>query len=397
VYGNRAREIAAELAVHFEQGRDYRRAVQYLQQAGENAVRRSTHQEAISLFTKGLELLNTLPDTPERAQQELRLQIVLGAPLMATKGAVEKVCTRALELYQQIGDTPQLLPVLRRLLQFYLVREELQTARELGEQFLSLSQSMHNPARLLGPHHALGHILFSLGELALALEHLEQGITLYAPREHGSYTSRGEVDPKVGCLSYAALALWFLGYPDQALKRSHEALTAAQELFHPYSLAFALDLAALLRQFRRESQAVREQAKSASTLCAEQGFPYYLAWGIILQGCALTEQGQVKEGIAQIRQGLAAWQALRAERHRPYFLTLLAEAHGKAGQAEEGLTALVEALTAVNKTGGRVWEAELYRLKGQLTLQLQVESGKWKEEKQKSKIETDARSLMPNA
>src|SRR5262249_27309716 len=120
---------------------------------------------------------------------------------------------------------------------------------------------------------------------------------------------------------------------------------------------------------RRESQAVREQAESAITLCAEQGFPYYLAWGIILRGCALTEQGQVKEGIARIRQGSAAWQAIRAERHRPYFLTLLAEAYGKAGQAEEGLTALVEALAAVNKTGGRVWEAELYRLKGELTLQ----------------------------
>ncbi len=197
---------------------------------------------------------------------------------------------------------------------------------------------------------------------------MEQGITLYDPREPGSYTSRGEVDPRVGCLSYAALALWFLGYPAQALKRSHEALTVAQELFHPYSLAFALDLAAMLRQFRRESQAVQEHAESAITLCAEQGFPYYLAWGTSLQGCALAEQGQSEEGIAQLRQGLAAWQATGAERHRPYFLTQLAEAYGKAGQAEEGLTVLVEALVAVNKTEGRVWEAELYRLKGELTL-----------------------------
>jgi DNA-binding winged helix-turn-helix (wHTH) protein/predicted ATPase len=391
-YGKRVREIAAELAIHFERGRDYRRAVQYLQQAGENAVRRSAHQEAITLLTKGLELLNTLPDTPERARQELTLQIMLGSPLQATKGnaapELEKACTRALELCRQVGETPQLLLVLGRLLGFYLGREELQTARELGKQCLSLAQSMRNPAHLLGPHHALGHTLFSLGELALAQEHLEQGIILYNLREHGSYTSRGEVDLRVGCLSYAALTLWFLGYPTQALKRSHEALTVAEKLDHPYSLAFALDLAAMFCQLRRESQTARKQAESAITLCVEQGFPYYLAWGTSLRGCALVEQGQVEEGIAGIRQGLAAWRTTGAERHRPYFLTLLAEAYGKAGQAEEGLTILVEALAALNKTGGRVWEAELYRLKGELTLQqFQVLSSKFQvQENQKSKI-----------
>jgi predicted ATPase len=372
-YGDRAREIAAELAVQFERGRNYHKAVQYLQQAGENAVRRSAHQEAITLLTKGLELLQALPNTPERAQQELRLQITLGPSLMAIKGngcpEAGNTYTRAREICQQVGETPQLRSALGGLLSFHLAREELQTARELGEQLLSLTQHLHDPALLVGPHHALGHTLFSLGELVLAREHLEQGIALYNPQKRRSYTFHSAVvDPGMGCLSYAALTLWVLGYPDQALKRSHEALTAAQELSSPYSLAFALDLAAMLRQFSRESQAAQEQAESAITLCAKQGFPFYLAWGISLRGCALAEQGQVEEGIAQIRQGLAAWQATGAERHRPYFLTLLAEAYGKAGQTEEGLTVLVEALAAVNKTGGRVWEAELYRLKGELTL-----------------------------
>jgi adenylate cyclase len=271
-------------------------------------------------------------------------------------------------------------------LSFHLAREELQTARELGEQLLSLTQHLHDPALLVGPHHALGHILFSLGELVLAREHLEQGIALSDLKKHRSVTFQSAVvDPEMGCLSYAALALWFLGYPNQALKKSHEALTIAQELSHLYSLAFALDLAAMLQQFRRESQTTQEQAESAITLCTKQGFPYYLAWGTILRGCALTEQGTVEEGIAQLRQGLATWRAIGAERHRPYFLTLLAAAYRKARQAEEGLVVLAEALDAVNKTGGRVWEAELYRLKGELLLQSKVESEKWKEEKQKAK------------
>ena len=154
-YGERAREIAAELAMHFERGRDYGRAVQYLQQAGENASRRSANVEASNYLTKGLELLKTLPDTPERAQQELTLQIALGVSLMATKGyaapEVEKAYTRARELCRQVGETPQLFPVLWGLWSFYNTRAELQTARELGEQLLSLAQSVQDSVPPRGP------------------------------------------------------------------------------------------------------------------------------------------------------------------------------------------------------------------------------------------------------
>src|SRR5262249_39312754 len=149
-YGERAREIAAELALHFERGRDYRKAIQYLRQAGGNAARRSAHVEAISHFTKGLELLKTLPDTPERTQQELTLQVALGPPLQATKGwaapEVERAYTRALELCQQRGEPPQLFQVLLGLAAVRLQRAKFQTARELGEQSLRLAQRMHEPA-----------------------------------------------------------------------------------------------------------------------------------------------------------------------------------------------------------------------------------------------------------
>jgi tetratricopeptide (TPR) repeat protein len=164
------------------------------------------------------------------------------------------------------------------------------------------------------------------------------------------------------------VALWLLGYPEQALRKSHEALTLAQELFHPNSLAFALNVAACLHQYRWEGQAAQKRAEAAITLSTEQGFPFFLAWGTMLRGWTLAEQGQGEEGIAQIREGLAAFRDIESEVLQPYFLALLAEMHGKVGQAEEGLRVVDEALAFVERTEERFCEAELYRLTGELLL-----------------------------
>jgi predicted ATPase len=248
------------------------------------------------------------------------------------------------------------------------VRAEHQTVRELGEQFLTLAQSVQDPVLLLEAHRALGNTAFWLGEVASAQAHLEQSIALYDPQQHRALAFLYGDDPGVNCLSYAACALWSLGYPEQALKRSQEALTLAQELSHPFSLAFALSWATMLHQYRREWQATQERAEAAITLSTDQGIPYFLAQATILRGWTLAEQGQGEEGIAQIRQGMDAWRATGAELRRPYYLALLAETYGKVGQAEEGLTALAEALTVADKTGEWFSKAELYRLKGELTL-----------------------------
>ncbi len=366
------------LAHHYTEAGLIAQAVPYWQTAGQRASQRSANVEAISHLTKGLELLKTLLDTPERAQQELTLQIALGAPLMATKGytapEVEKVYARSRELCQQMGETPQLFSVLRGLWAFYNVRAEYETARELGEQCLTLAQRVQDPALLVEAHYALGNTLFLLGEFASVLEHLEQGIAVCDPQQHRFRTFLYGQDPRVGCLSYAAAVLWCLGYSDQALKRSHEALALAHELSHPFSLAFALLLAAIFHQRRREWRGTQERVEADITLSTEQGFQYLLASGTIWRGWALAEQGQGEEGIAQIRQGLAAWRATGAEIFRSHSLAMLAEAYGKVGQAEEGLSVLAEALDVVDKNGEGEYEAELYRLKGQLTLESQVES-----------------------
>jgi predicted ATPase len=328
--------------------------------------------EAISHLGKGLEVLQALPDTPERTQQELMLHIAVGVPLMAAKGyaapEVERAYARALEICRHLGDTPQLFPVLTGLRGFYFVRAELQTARELGEQLLRLAQSAQHPALLLQAHYALGETLFYLGELVSARVHLEQGIIFYDPQKYRSHGLRAIQHPAVACLTNAAHALWLLGYPDQALKRSREALSLAQELAHPHSLAFASYFAAELHRYRRERQLAQDQAEAAITLSREHGCPFWVTLGTILRGWTLIEQGQEKERIAQMRQSLTVFQATGAAIGWPRCLALLAETCGKAGQIEEGLNALAEALAAVESASEQFWEAELYRLKGELLL-----------------------------
>jgi predicted ATPase len=364
------------LAHHYTEASLATQAIPYWLRAGQHAIQRSANLEAISHLTKGLDLLKTFPDTLERRQQELVLQTTLGPALMAIKGQaapeVERAYARARELCQQVGETPQLFPVVWGLWYFYLVRGEYRTARELGEQLLTLAQSVQDPALLLLAHRVLGQTLYFQGELAAARGHLEQGIRVYDPQQHRSLAFHYSQDPGVACRSWAALVLWVLGYPEQALQRSYEALTLAQELAHAYSLAYALNWAAWLHRFRREEQAVQERAGAAVSFSTEQGFPLWLALGAILRGCVLAERGQGEEGIAQIRQGMAAWEATGAETWRPFWLALLGEAYGTGGRAEEGLSVLAEALAGVQKTGERCWEAELYRLKGELLLQRAV-------------------------
>jgi predicted ATPase len=367
------KELQPELlAHHYSEAGLSAQAIPYWQQAGQRAIQRSANIEAIRHFTKGLEVLKTLPDTSERTQQELALQIALGSPLQAIKGygapEVEAVYTRARELCQRIGETSQLFPVLRGLYVYYLLRGELRTAHELGQRLLSLAQSVQDPAFLLEAHFALGQTLLFRGEFIAARKHLEQGIALYDPERHCSHAFLYGQDPGVFCRVLAAWDLWLLGYPDQALKRSQEALAVAQETFHPLSLAAAQTFFALTHQFRREGQAAQEHAEVAVELSTEQGFPFFLAFGTILRGWALAEQGQGEEGTAQVRQGIAAYRATGAELAGTRFITLLAEAYEKVGQVEEGLRVLAEAWAMVDKNGEHHYKAELHRLRGKLAL-----------------------------
>jgi class 3 adenylate cyclase/tetratricopeptide (TPR) repeat protein len=280
-------------------------AIDFWQRAGRRSIERSAHVEAVSHLTKGLELLRTLPDTPARTQRELRLHIALGTPLTALKGfaapEVERTYIWARELCQRIGEPPQLFPVLMGLWRLYCARGIFQTTRELAEQLFALAQRLHDPARLLGAHNALGSTLLWLGEAALARTHLAQGIALYNPPQHRSHAFRSGQDLGVACLAFTTWVLWLLGYPDQALAKGHEALMLARDLSHPFSLAYALHFVAGLHLFRREGPAAQNQAEALRHLSTEQGFPLWVATGTLFRGWAWAAQGQAGDGIMQIR------------------------------------------------------------------------------------------------
>jgi class 3 adenylate cyclase/predicted ATPase len=360
------------LAHHYTEAGLSALAVAYWQRAGQQAVWRSAHLEAIAHMTKGLEVLQAIPDTPARMQQELALHLALCAPLQSVKGIaapeVLHAYTQAHVLCQQVGEAAQLSQVLWGLYAVHHTRAEWQTAWKLGEQLLALAQSLQAPEILLEARRALGGASFFLGQFAAARRYAEQGLTLYDSQQYRSHTFLYTQNPKGQLLTILALSQWVCGYPDQARRCSDELLAFAQELATPLDLTFTLDVAATLHQFRREVRAVQAQAEAAIALATEHGFALWLAYAIILRGWALAIQGRATEGIADIRQGLAAFQATGAAWWRPYFLALLAEAHGKARQTEEALDLLAEALTTVQKTGERLYEAELHRLTGELLL-----------------------------
>jgi predicted ATPase len=359
------------LAHHYTEAGLREQAIPCWQHAGQRALQRSANLEAASHVTMGLDVLSTLPETHERAQQELALQIMLGAALGATQGqqAMERIYARACELARQVGSTPELFPALWGFWYAHMARGQMAQARELAEEFLELARQRQDPLVLAAGHRMLANTAWAQGELVQAQAHCRQGLAFYDPEQHrASVVSYGQ-DSGVVCGWIGALTLWVLGYPDQALHGMEETLALARGLAHPLSVAQTLHFSAHLHQLRREPPAARAQAEATLALCTEQGFGAYGAWCLLPWGWAVAQQGEVAEGIAHIRQGLAAWRATGAGAALPWFLALLGEAYGKVGQLDKGLRALEEALAAVQHNEEHHYEAEVYRLKGELLLQ----------------------------
>jgi class 3 adenylate cyclase/predicted ATPase len=358
------------VAHHYMEAGFPAQAVDYWHTAGQRARQHSAHREAIAHLNTGLTVLATCPATVERTRQELTLLMTLGPLLMAVSsyGApdVERTYRRAQALCQQVDDQATLFPVLVGRWSFHLLQGHYQSARDIAEQLLALAQKQPDAALLVEAHFVLGNTLCWMGEFVAAAAHLEQGITRYDVHHHRAHAGLYGQDTGITCLSYAAWTLWLLGYPDQAQQRGEEAMTLAHDLRHPFSLVFALDFATRLRVLRREWQRAQAHAEAMLTLTTEYGFGQYTNTGTVLHGVSLVAQGHA-EGLAQIRHGLTARQFLGLP-VRPYQLTLLLEALIVAGQHDDGLQVVTEALALVPTMGERVTEAELYRLKGVLLL-----------------------------
>lgn len=369
LHGAQAPDAAAELALHFERGHDHRRAIGYLEQAARNALRRSANREAIDLVRRALTLLRGVPDTRERAEQELALQVTLAVPLMMTQGytapEVRAAYERAHELCQVIGPTPHRVAVLVGLSRFRFGRSS-PSWNGLEEKLEGLGPNGEGPSRRLVTQMMLGGNLFFRGEFPRALALAEQGITLYDPLQHRALIFQYGDDPQVLCLSWAALALWYLGRPDRALSTIDRALQVAQDLSYPFGLTFARYWTAFLHQARGEVEQTREHAGAVVAFADTHGIPQFSAMASILVGWAKAEGGHHDEGIDEIRQGMANLQAIGQQLGRPYFSALLAEALRRGGRTAEALELATEALAITYRTGERMHQAELSRLRGEL-------------------------------
>jgi DNA-binding winged helix-turn-helix (wHTH) protein len=369
-YGKRAAPVAAELAMHFEQGRDARRAVPYLEQAARNALQRSAYSEAHRHLERGQTLLEALPEGRQRRRRELQLLLLLGRVLAATKGwaveEVENVFLRARDLAEDLHDTPGLLQALWGLIGATFVGAEFRKAQAIGQRVLELANKQRDPVFTILGHMEVGGTQFHLGETTADTErHFADAETLYDPRQHRAHIAYFGVDMGLFSRSWATHFRWHAGYPDRARRNSEETLALARELSHPLSLGVALAYAAMLHQFCRDVRRVNSIAEITITQCSEHGFPYYLAWAEVLRGWSHAAAGASDAGIAEIRRGIEILQA-KAGARLSYYRALLAEACAWRGRNDEALEALAYGFEDIGKSEECWWEPELHRLRGEL-------------------------------
>jgi predicted ATPase len=370
--------VAVQLALHFEKAGITEKAVRYLQKAGEEAVRLSAYPEAANHLVRALALLKSLPESRERTEKELALQVSLS---MARMGGIpgpewEEAVTRARELSHQMGKMSHLCRVIGEISILHYVRAEYRKARELAEEALSLAQQAADPLLILLGHWYLGFINFGLGEFRTAQAHLERLTALYDPEEHhGAFLLLRGSDAGVSALAYDASALWCLGYPDQAVKRSQEAMALIRIANHPFSSADAVCFGGcLLNKMRGNAAALKEDAEELVRLSRGMGFSSFLGAGTGYRGEALVKLGHVHEGIDQLREALTMMKSAGALCYMSDTLGALAESLAQTGELHEAAATLVEALAFVDETDERYYEAELHRLNGQLCLTMDDEA-----------------------
>lgn len=373
--------IAPQLARHFQEARNTEKAIHYLQLAGERALQVSAYQEAITHLERGLALLETLPEPHKYVQQELALQRAvsmawyfnnkLPAPPM------DKAFARAFELCQQVGNSTQLCQVLTEYAIFKYIKSEIQMARELAEKALAVGQQSEDWLLEASGHWCLGFVLYASGEYTQARHHLEQIASHYEPRQHhSSFLFLHGIDIGLSALSYLACCLLCLGYPEQALKRSQEALDMAREMGHSFTLADVLCYSGCeFYKIRQHAQLFKFFADALLSLTQEKSFPTWSATGKSYVGEALVMLGQPQEGIPLIRESISDSISMDVVCQMPKSLLSLAEAFASLDDPEQAIAITDQALELIRKTGERHWEAELYRLRSAIQLMQGDERG----------------------
>jgi predicted ATPase len=372
IFASQLDDHLTQLAHHYSLSDNVDKAVEYLGRAGQQALQRSAHVDAVSSLSAAIDLLERLPEGSDRVRRELVLQLVLGQASIVLKGwaaqEVERAFTRALEICAQLGDPPEVFSALMGLWAMYHVRGLYRPAREQAHELLRRAQSTNNPTLLIMAHYAVGETSLHTGELLLARKHQRSLLSLYDRERDATLALLIGADPKQSALSYAGWTEWFLGYPDQAVESGSEAILAAQAVSHPNSLAAAEFFSTIVRILRREPLIVLENAERVFAFSVEHGLGAWLLFASLHRGWAMTQLGRYEEGIEQIRQIATTAHAAGADIGRTNTLRWLAEGYAANGRIDEALATIAEALTAVEVQEERLYEPEIHLLKGELLL-----------------------------
>ncbi len=372
-YGAQADANANQLARHFRYGGDRSRAIRYFRLAGEQALRRSAHREAVSLFQCGLELVEQQPETPERHSEEFAFRSMMAPAILAVKGfaAPEAVLNfqRARELGLGLVRVEEMYQLLFHLASMHELRGEYGLAEQILDERLRLPRAEDGAAVQIDSDTLLACSLFHQGEFSRAIETAANGVGLYDPHKHAGLIATYGENPAVACHGWAALALWCLGYSDQAIERVELSLELAGHPDLLFSLAGAKVRAANVHQLRRDPPQTLHWATEAAELAEEHGYLYASSFARALKGWALSMTGQPAEGQILVREGMALLDRIGANMDRPYLLALSSEIAAANGQPSEALAQVTEALGLVRESRAYFYEAELYRLRGVLVLQ----------------------------
>ncbi len=360
------------VAHHFTEAGLVEHAINYWLKAGNLALSRSANA-AVGHLEQGLKLIPGIDNPMLRNKLELLLQTSLGNSLRTTKGwssdSVKHAYTRALQLCRESGLDEHTFPAAFGLWTWNFLRAALPEAQALAEYLLKSAESIDDSVCRVLAHEALGFTSFAQGNFAGAHTELERGIGLCEDDKATAYFDLSAQDPRVHVRSYDALALWFLGYPDQALRLCTEARRYADDSRHPFSDAMARTISLRVHQLRGESAVVASQANEAITLCEEHEFVHYRAMALILRGWANAQQGEFEKGIAEIQEGLQKERAMGALLFDSYSLGLLVDACIKNKRYGQALGFLEQVqLRFEEENVERFYAAEIYRLLGETHL-----------------------------
>jgi class 3 adenylate cyclase/predicted ATPase len=362
------------LAFHYQEASNHQLAIRYWFKSGQRALARSANVEAIAIFRKALQLLNALPETPERTKQEIDIQLALGIPLIAVQGyaaaETREAFSRARSLCLRLGNIPEYYQALFGVWGNLWMSGKNSEALHMADEFLSRSRASSDPVPLMVAHRVMGSTLLTIGEFQSSANHFEEAIRLSVTRGKQPLYNLYMVEPQVASLLLLSWDLWFLGYPDQSLSRVSEALALAQDLGQPYTVAFAHYMTSVVHLLRGDAAHALESAEKSFEMSQEQRFSLYVTLSRISRGRALGDLGRLEEARAEIELGIDEARRSGVGYMLPMMESWLAELHAKAGENGTALSIVEGTLSNIGDVTGRAWEAELHRQRAQIVFLL---------------------------